>query len=38
MIIKIGSKGKEVEAIQQKLGLTADGSFGPLTVLLVQQH
>lgn len=37
MIIKIGSKGKEVEAIQQKLGLTADGSFGPNTEKAVKE-
>lgn len=31
MILKVGSKGKVVEEIQSKLGLTADGDFGPNT-------
>jgi len=31
MLLKIGSKGNEVKKIQEKLGLTADGSFGPGT-------
>jgi putative chitinase len=28
MLLKVGSKGDNVKAIQQKLGLTADGDFG----------
>ena len=28
MLLKVGSKGNEVNQLQQKLGLTADGSFG----------
>lgn len=31
MILKVGSKGDEVKKIQQKLGLTPDGAFGPST-------
>jgi putative chitinase len=31
MILKIGSKGEDVKKIQSKLGLTADGVFGPGT-------
>jgi putative chitinase len=31
MLLKIGSKGQEVKALQEKLGLTADGNFGPGT-------
>lgn len=31
MLLKIGSKGDEVKQLQEKLGLTADGSFGPGT-------
>ena len=31
MTLKIGSKGEEVKALQAKLGLAADGDFGPGT-------
>lgn len=31
MVIKIGSKGPEVQKLQAFLGITADGSFGPGT-------
>ena len=31
MLLKNGSKGDDVKKLQQKLGLTADGSFGPGT-------
>ena len=31
MVLKNGSKGNEVKALQEKLGLAADGSFGPGT-------
>jgi putative chitinase len=31
MLLKVGSKGEEVKKLQAKLGLTADGSFGPGT-------
>ncbi len=31
MILKLGSKGNEVKALQEKLNLKADGIFGPLT-------
>jgi putative chitinase len=31
MLLKVGSKGNEVKQLQEKLGLTADGSFGPGT-------
>jgi len=31
MILKLGSKGEEVKALQSKLGIAADGDFGPGT-------
>lgn len=31
MTLKVGSKGEEVKALQAKLGLAADGNFGPGT-------
>ena len=31
MVLKIGSTGEEVKALQEKLGATADGNFGPGT-------
>lgn len=31
MVLKLGSKGNEVKALQEKLNLKADGIFGPLT-------
>ena len=31
MNLKIGSKGVDVKKLQEKLGLKADGVFGPLT-------
>jgi putative chitinase len=31
MTLKVGSKGEEVKALQEKLGLEADGNFGPGT-------
>ncbi len=31
MLLKNGSKGEDVKKLQEKLGLTADGSFGPGT-------
>jgi putative chitinase len=31
MLLKVGSKGEDVKKLQAKLGLTADGSFGPNT-------
>ena len=31
MLLKVGSKGDDVKKLQTKLGLTADGSFGPGT-------
>jgi putative chitinase len=31
MLLKVGSKGDDVKKLQTKLGLTADGSFGPNT-------
>lgn len=31
MLLKKGSKGGDVKLLQEKLGLTADGSFGPKT-------
>jgi peptidoglycan hydrolase-like protein with peptidoglycan-binding domain len=29
--VRVGSKGETVKAVQAKLGLTADGAFGPGT-------
>jgi peptidoglycan hydrolase-like protein with peptidoglycan-binding domain len=37
MVLKIGSKGEEVKKLQAKLGLTADGSFGPGTEAAVKK-
>ena len=31
MLLKKGSSGEDVKKLQQKLGLTADGKFGPGT-------
>jgi putative chitinase len=31
MLLKIGSRGEDVKKLQQKLGLVADGEFGPKT-------
>jgi peptidoglycan hydrolase-like protein with peptidoglycan-binding domain len=30
-VIRVGSRGETVRAVQAKLGLTADGAFGPGT-------
>lgn len=37
MLLKIGSKGEEVKQLQTKLGLAADGSFGPGTEAKVKE-
>jgi len=37
MILKIGSKGEDVKKLQQKLGLSADGVFGPGTEKAVKK-
>lgn len=37
MLLKVGSKGSEVKQLQEKLGLTADGSFGPGTEKAVKE-
>ena len=37
MILKNGSKGEEVKALQSKLGLVADGNFGPGTEKSVKE-
>ena len=37
MLLKNGSSGEDVKKIQQKLGITADGSFGPGTEKAVKQ-
>jgi putative chitinase len=37
MVIKLNSKGEEVKKLQQKLGLTADGVFGPGTEKKVKE-
>ena len=31
MLLKLGSKGDEVKKLQEKLGLSPDGDFGPNT-------
>ncbi len=37
MLLKIGSKGEDVKKLQEKLGLSADGSFGPGTEKAVKK-
>ena len=37
MLLKLGSKGEDVKTLQGKLGLTADGSFGPGTEKAVKE-
>lgn len=37
MLLKVGSKGDDVKKLQEKLGLTADGSFGPGTEKVVKE-
>jgi putative chitinase len=37
MLLKNGSKGEEVKQLQAKLGLTADGAFGPGTEAKVKE-
>ena len=37
MLLKNGSKGGDVKRLQEKLGLTADGSFGPGTEKAVKE-
>lgn len=36
-LLKLGSKGEEVKIVQKKLGLTADGIFGPKTEAAVKE-
>jgi len=37
MLIKLGSKGGDVKSLQEKLGLSVDGSFGPATEKAVKE-
>ena len=37
MVLKKGSKGKEVKELQEFLGITADGDFGPGTEKVVKK-
>ena len=37
MLIKLGSKGSDVKLLQEKLGITTDGSFGPGTEKAVKE-
>jgi putative chitinase len=37
MLLKVGSKGDDVKKLQEKLGTSADGSFGPGTEKLVKE-
>jgi putative chitinase len=37
MLLKVGSKGEDVKKLQEKLGTSADGSFGPGTEKLVKE-
>jgi len=37
MLLKVGSKGDDVKKLQEKLGLSADGSFGPGTEKAVKE-
>lgn len=36
MLLKVGSKNENVQAVQEKLGLLADGVFGPVTANAVK--
>jgi peptidoglycan hydrolase-like protein with peptidoglycan-binding domain len=35
--VRVGSRGETVKAVQAKLGLTADGAFGPGTERAVKE-
>ena len=37
MLLKNGSKGSDVKLLQEKLGLAADGDFGPGTEAKVKE-
>ena len=37
MLLKIGSKGEDVKKLQQRLGLSSDGTFGPGTESAVKK-
>ncbi len=37
MLLKVGSTGEDVKKLQTKLGLTADGAFGPNTEKKVKE-
>jgi peptidoglycan hydrolase-like protein with peptidoglycan-binding domain len=37
MLLKIGSQGEDVKKLQSKLGLKADGDFGPVTESKVKE-
>jgi putative chitinase len=37
MLLKVGSSGEDVKKLQAKLGLSADGSFGPATAEAVKK-
>jgi peptidoglycan hydrolase-like protein with peptidoglycan-binding domain len=37
MLLKVGSSGEDVKKLQEKLGLTADGIFGPGTQSKVKE-
>ena len=37
MLLKNGSRGEEVKQLQAKLGLNADGNFGPMTETKVKE-
>ena len=38
MLLKEGSKGEDVKKLQEKLGLSPDGSFGPKTTDAVKSY
>jgi peptidoglycan hydrolase-like protein with peptidoglycan-binding domain len=38
IILRIGSTGDDVALVQEKVGVEADGRFGPITVVAVKDY